>query len=155
MSFGDWELFKMVVLCLREMETSAEEEHFINQNVRFGGGRLASYAGGWGEDHPHPSSTPLSSLPSDAGSLRRGNSLSDPPVPPSSKLAAIVTEITQGITVSLANPFQFFNRILQILLMSECFSSIDLVVALSCFNLCLFFSSVVCHFFYCIFGILV
>lgn len=65
MSFGDWELFKTVVLALRECESNAEEEDFITRNVRFDGaalsldGRLSGGSIHLGDD------TPMSSLASD------------------------------------------------------------------------------------------
>ena len=35
MSFGDWELFKMLILGLRERQMSVEDEELATKNVRF------------------------------------------------------------------------------------------------------------------------
>lgn len=77
MSFGDWELFKMVVLCLRERELSAEEEDFITRNVRFGAPLALDGSIGGGALHLNDE-TPLSSLPSESSTSRRGNTLEPP-----------------------------------------------------------------------------
>lgn len=76
MSFGDWELMKMVIMCLREREASAEEDDFITRNVRFGGANFALDGTlGAGAMHLGGDDTPLTSLPnSEASSSRRGNS---------------------------------------------------------------------------------
>lgn len=101
MSFGDWELFKMVIVCLREAEISAEEEDFITQNVRFGvGARLSldgpiSGGGGQGSLHlgdpDHRPATPVSNQNSDASSIRRGNSFSESTFPSPAILTEIIT----------------------------------------------------------------
>ena len=72
MSFGDWELFKMVILNLRESELNAEEREFITRNVRFDVGLALDVPSG-GSLNLDDNVTPLSSLPSDASSRRLTN----------------------------------------------------------------------------------
>ena len=78
MSFGDWELFKMVILTLRESELAAEEDDFITRNVRFGTGPLALEVPSGGSIHL-AEDTPLSSLPSDASGSKKATFRVDSP----------------------------------------------------------------------------
>lgn len=73
MNFGDWELFKMVIMAMRDSELNAEEEDFITRNVRFGPLALDGGISGGSlhlGDPPDdiPTTSPLSSLPSNASS---------------------------------------------------------------------------------------
>lgn len=69
MNFGDWELFRMLVLGLREREA---DEEFISKNVRFVESQASS--GQDGVDNSLPPSSLVSNSSSTDGSLvRRGN----------------------------------------------------------------------------------
>lgn len=70
MNFGDWELFRMLVLGLREREA---DEEFISKNVRFVESQASS--GQDGVDNSLPPSSLVSNSSSTDGSLvRRGSS---------------------------------------------------------------------------------
>lgn len=74
MNFGDWELFRVLILGMRDREA---DDDFISKNVRFADSHMQQHGGHAAEDVPDDSAEPssLASNPSsmDGSLIRRGN----------------------------------------------------------------------------------